>query len=857
MRQKIGMVIVAVLVLALASVLGWVAAREDGRFNSYSGCTCHGGVSVTVVVDISGLPFQYMPGRPYTLTITVTGGPAPGSGGANAEGGFNLHVSDGTLTVPGGANDVQINGPGNQATHTLAGNDQRSWNVDWHAPLAGAGDVVFTVAALCADGDGDSTNDAFGYTGAQVPEGVPPLNPTVYVRNPDGGEDLTGGSVYDITFDLSDPDNTNDELLVWINYSGDGGVSFTPIVLAQGIPGTPNPNIFSWTLPFDDTVQARVNIEVKDPAGQMGWDMSAADFEIDSTAPAVPSASPEGADIVITANVRVDFSEPMNQTSAESAFSLADTVTWTYLSGTFLPWVINTLVFDPDPLLQPGTEYMANISMTAKDDSDPGNSLLALHNWTFTTMSGADLEPPTISDVTAVPSSQEIGDNVNISAVIQDNVGVDHAWVNVTLPGGGFLEDPMDHDVANDRYYVNRSYPELGTYDFTVWAEDTNGLQNSSSVGQFDIVDTTPPVIAHIPVSLALANDTINITATVTDNFALAQTNPVKLDYKNVTNSPFNVTMNSAGGDEYWIEIPAQLIEGTVTYFIWATDTQGNEIRTDYNPIQVHWQDIFPPEILNVQADPSPQERYDTVNLSATVRDLSGVLAVRVTISLSGTEVDNMTMALGTNDVYYAERAYDAVGTYDFTIWAEDNNNVENSSSGHTFEIIDTTPPAKPTGLSVAAVDEAGALDISWSANTEDDLAGYDLYRSDDETGPYTRINTALITETTFADTGLEDNTTYWYKLKAVDDEGLESEFSDSASGTTITPGAEEEVDYMWLYALLAILIILVIVLAVASAMRKKPPEEEEELEELEEVGEEYSAEEGEEAAEEETVKVY
>ncbi|MCJ2563142.1 MAG: hypothetical protein LN417_03520, partial [Candidatus Thermoplasmatota archaeon] len=274
MRQKIGMVTVAVLVLVLASVLGWVAAREDGRFNSYSGCTCHGAVSPTLVVDISGLPVQYTPGQTYTLTITVTGDPAPGSGGANAEGGFNLHISDGTLTVPGGALDVKVNGPGNQATHTLAGNDQRSWNVDWHAPLAGAGDVFFTMAALSADGDGGSTNDAFGQTVEQVPEGVPPPNPTVDVTNPDGGEDLTGGSVYDITFDLSDPDNTNDELLVWINYSSNGGVAFTPIGPAQGIPGTPNPNIFSWALPFDDTVQARVNVEVKDPAGQMGSDMS-------------------------------------------------------------------------------------------------------------------------------------------------------------------------------------------------------------------------------------------------------------------------------------------------------------------------------------------------------------------------------------------------------------------------------------------------------------------------------------------------------------------------------------------------------------------------------------------------------
>ncbi|MCK4455739.1 MAG: Ig-like domain-containing protein, partial [Thermoplasmata archaeon] len=788
--------------------------------------------------------------------IVLTGGPTPGSGGNNAEGGFNLNVSAGTLAAPGGPPHVQVNVWGNQSTHTTQGNDQRQWDVEWTAPGAGTGDVNFTVTAIAVNGDGSNVGDAWARFTVIVPEAGPVPPPTVDVIYPDGGEDLTGGSLHDIAYEpiSSFP---NDQLLIWINYSLDGGTSFTPIPGAQGIPGTfDHPNVFPWTLPVENSTQARVKVEVKDPIGVRGSDMSAADFEIDSASPQVDSASPTGMNEPITTNVLVRFSEGMNKTSSEAAFSLKDTATWTPVSGA-RSWTGNNMTFNPDASLQPGTEYQANVSVSASDDSDPGNYLEPPpYVWTFTTASGGDMEQPEISDVTAIPSPQEYPDNVNISAVIQDNVGVDHAWVYVTLPGGGSVEDPMSYDATNDRYYVNRSYPELGTYHFLVWAEDTSGLQNSSA-GQFDMVDTTPPDIAHVPVSRALANDTINITATVTDNFALAQTNPVKLNYTNVTNSPFNDTMNAAGGDEYWIEIPAQLIEGTVTYFIWTTDTQGNEIRTDYNPIQVHWQDIFPPEILNVQADPSPQERYDTVNLSATVRDLSGVLVVRVTISLSGTEVDNRTMALGTNDVYYAERAYDAVGTYDFTIWAEDNNNVENSSSGHTFEIIDTTPPAKPTGLSVAAGDEAGTLDITWTANNEDDLAGYDLFRSDSVDGTYTKVNTDLITGTTYTDTGLEDNTTYYYKLKAVDDEGLESEFSDSASGTTITPGEDEEVDYTWLYALLGILIILVIILAVAFAMRKKPPEEEEEEElgELEEVGEEYSAEEGEGAAEEETAE--
>lgn len=859
MRQKTGMVIVTVLVLALSSVLGYVAAMEDGRFNSYSsGCTCHNNaISPTVLVTITGLPASYTPGLTYTVTVTVSGGPAPGSGGTFAEGGFNLHVSDGTLAVPGGAVDVKIHGSDVQATHTPAGNDQRTWDVEWHAPAAGEGTVDFRAAAMSVDGDSTAdADDEWGQAVVQVLEGAAIPDPAVTVTYPNGGEDITGGLVHDITFDLIDPDDPNDQLLVWVNYSLNGGVAFTTVPGAQGISGTANPNTVQWTLPGVNTSLAMVSVDVKDPTFLSATDMSDSTFEIDTARPSILTSTPVGTDVVITTDVRVDFNESMNTPSAEAAFSLKDTATWTLVTGTIAPWT-NTMVFVPDSNLQLGTEYMANVTTGAMDDSDPGNSMLADFTWTFTTASTGDFELPTISDVTALPSPQEYPGSVNISAIVQDNVAVHSAWVNVTYPGAaGFLEDLMIYDSDNNRYYFESSYPLVGAYDFTVFANDTNTNLNSSAGHTFDIEDTTPPTITHVPVSFAYANDTINITANVVDAYALAPANPVWLDYTNVTGALGNVSMTSAGGGDYWHEIPAQLIEGYVNYSIWATDEYGNDVMTAVFKIQIVLTDIFPPQILNVQALPSPQERYGNVNITATVRDLSPLLSVWVVVTQSGTEIYNKTMTEGLNDLYYNVSQYDIVGTYDFTIWAEDNNSVVNSSSGHTFDIVDTTPPAAPTGLSVASGD-AGTLDITWTANSEQDLAGYDLYRSDTGANDtFSKVNTALISGTSYTDTGLEDNTTYYYMLKAVDDEGLESEFSHPADGTTIIPGAEEEVDYMWLYALIAILVILVVVLAAVAAARKKPSEEEEEeeeLEELDEVGEEYTAKEkGEEIAEEE-----
>ncbi len=62
--------------------------------------------------------------------------------------------------------------------------------------------------------------------------------------------------------------------------------------------------------------------------------------------------------------------------------------------------------------------------------------------------------------------------------------------------------------------------------------------------------------------------------------------------------------------------------------------------------------------------------------------------------------------------------------------------------------------PQNPT----AAI-SGNSIHLCWNANTESDIAGYNVYRSDIPGGPYEKINSILITETFYNDiTGTEDN---------------------------------------------------------------------------------------------------
>lgn len=79
--------------------------------------------------------------------------------------------------------------------------------------------------------------------------------------------------------------------------------------------------------------------------------------------------------------------------------------------------------------------------------------------------------------------------------------------------------------------------------------------------------------------------------------------------------------------------------------------------------------------------------------------------------------------------------------------------------------------PARVTGLQAQPGD--GVVRLSWDPNTEDDLAGYNVYRSLDG-AHFNRIGST--TEPRFTAEGLQNGYTYFFRVSAVDVYGLEGE---------------------------------------------------------------------------------
>jgi hypothetical protein len=90
----------------------------------------------------------------------------------------------------------------------------------------------------------------------------------------------------------------------------------------------------------------------------------------------------------------------------------------------------------------------------------------------------------------------------------------------------------------------------------------------------------------------------------------------------------------------------------------------------------------------------------------------------------------------------------------------------------------DTFPPAPPQGLVATAVTPPGAppeVDLSWSMNTETDLAGYRVYRSEQQDTKGHIVTSDLLLAPAYRDTSVLPGHRYWYSVTAVDRAGNES----------------------------------------------------------------------------------
>ncbi len=106
-----------------------------------------------------------------------------------------------------------------------------------------------------------------------------------------------------------------------------------------------------------------------------------------------------------------------------------------------------------------------------------------------------------------------------------------------------------------------------------------------------------------------------------------------------------------------------------------------------------------------------------------------------------------------------------ACGTTYFYVVTASNGTCDSGNSAQTSTTTATctcTPPAAPTGVATSGTTQTGTT-VSWTASSG--ATSYKVFRATTSGGPYTQVGTS--STTSFADTGLTCNTSYFYVVTA------------------------------------------------------------------------------------------
>ncbi len=162
-----------------------------------------------------------------------------------------------------------------------------------------------------------------------------------------------------------------------------------------------------------------------------------------------------------------------------------------------------------------------------------------------------------------------------------------------------------------------------------------------------------------------------------------------------------------------------------------------------------------------------------TFSISGTITPTSGGSGATVTL----------TGAAG------ATTTTNSAGAYTFTGLANGAYTVTPTNSGFAFTPRSTNVTingANKTGVNfTAASTKPHTVTLNWSASSSK-VSGYNVYRSTTSGSGFTKINSSLVTTTTFDDTTVQNGKTYFYMTTSVDSSGTES--SDSNQATAVIP---------------------------------------------------------------------
>lgn len=185
-------------------------------------------------------------------------------------------------------------------------------------------------------------------------------------------------------------------------------------------------------------------------------------------------------------------------------------------------------------------------------------------------------------------------------------------------------------------------------------------------------------------------------------------------------------------------------------------------------PLEIIINDL-PPQIININANPSIQLGGYYVNITADITDNIQVNQVYLTIQYPDNFIENFSVTQNkTGNTYYCNRTYEQGLQYTYSIWANDTYGNANTSNSYNFLI--NNPPYTPDNLNPKNGETGIPVDtiLSWAGGDPDigDTVLYDVYFGTESPPPKVSSNQTNLQYHVYS---LNINTTYYWMIIAWD----------------------------------------------------------------------------------------
>jgi fibronectin type 3 domain-containing protein len=103
-------------------------------------------------------------------------------------------------------------------------------------------------------------------------------------------------------------------------------------------------------------------------------------------------------------------------------------------------------------------------------------------------------------------------------------------------------------------------------------------------------------------------------------------------------------------------------------------------------------------------------------------------------------------------------------------------------SSCAAYTSAGTSSAANPSGTLTSPAQSSAVgsheVTLSWNPSISSGVVGYNVYRGTVSGGPYARMNSSVVTVTSFSDNAVQPSQTYFYVVTSINLDDVESSYS-------------------------------------------------------------------------------